>query len=823
LLTREQFIEQSRAVDPRKEVLRALGVLVSGRRFEIRALNPFRSGVFDDLEAAARAVVGRNGKHKGIYWMLNPVNAPVTNRLEKDNPACNADQVERREWLLIDIEGARPNAKAANATADEVLAAIHLAERIRETTVARPLVLCSGNGCHLLYKIDLANNKETTDLVARALKGLATLYNNAEATVDDRVSDPARISKLPGTMTRKGEHTEDRPQRYSFVLDWGVEGRLSKAKLEAWAQHALAETAPAKPAEKTTRKSNRDPVERARAWLAKRDPAVEGQHGDEQLWKTCAELVAGFALDEHDAFTLLSEWNQSNVPPFSEKELLEKIRNARKNAKQEVGGKLTELPEWEEATEADERLNSYAWTDLGNARALLYLYGDRIRWCTTSQRWFTWRQTHWEDDSKNTVLAWANKTALRRLAASELLEDEDTRKQAQRYFRSCQGTAKRNAALEQVKAWVPNVCVTAELDRDPWLLNCKNGTYNLRTGQLQQHRQDDLITRCVLAEYDPTAQAPRWHAFLDRVFAGNAELIGYLQRAVGYSLTGSTREHAVFISYGGGHNGKSLFLNVLGELLGEYAWATQRTTFTEAKSETIRNDLAQLNGRRMVRCSETNSNFRFDEGLLKQMSGEDTMTARFLRAEFFQFKPTFKIWLATNYKPTVAGTDTGIWRRIKLIPWQVEIPEAERDEQLGDKLAAERPGILAWALEGCRQWLGHGLQEPAIIKEAVAEYRRSSDLFGQFVDECCQVDIQWREQSKTLYHYFREWLKQTGEWEYSQRRMALWMESKGFQQIKSNGARYWSGIRVNLNLRKEEDPPEELDQAVQDVIEGFEL
>jgi len=336
-------------------VARALAVLHPEGQFEVRCIGGRKgapstlAGVFDNTEDAWRAIEGRNGKYKGIYFTLNPTTRPITNKLEAAREATRDEDISARRWLLIDIEGARSNAKASNATNQEVLAAIHLAERIRsEVTSASPLVLCSGNGCHLLYKVDLPNDKTTTELVKRALKGLAHHYSTPGATVDTTVSNASRISKLPGTMTRKGEHTEDRPQRYAFVLNWEVSGVLPAAQLEAWAALAPGAGAPSKSPQKSPDRPSRtegaSPVERARLYLEKREPAIEGQGGNDWTLTTAGHIVRGFDLADEDALTVLLEWNARCQPPWSHEELSQFIQNARKYGDQPYGALLDKQP-----------------------------------------------------------------------------------------------------------------------------------------------------------------------------------------------------------------------------------------------------------------------------------------------------------------------------------------------------------------------------------------------------------------------------------------------------------------------------------------------
>jgi putative DNA primase/helicase len=281
-------------------------------------------------------------------------------------------------------------------------------------------------------------------------------------------------------------------------------------------------------------------------------------------------------------------------------------------------------------------------------------------------------------------------------------------------------------------------------------------------------------------EYDPAAKCPLWETFLGRIMAGNERIIRFLQRAVGYSLTGLTREQLLFLLYGRGSNGKSTFLEVLRAIFGDYACQSEFATFLERRDDSIRNDVARLDGARLVTAIETERTRRLSEPLVKQLTGSDTVTARFLHQEFFEFKPTFKLWLATNHKPTIQGTDEGIWRRIRLIPFTVEIPAPERDLELGEKLLAESSGIVRWAVEGCLEWQRHGLMAPPEVIAATTEYRTESDVLATFLDECCVVAADAKVTAGELYKLYREWADRAGEKMESQRWFSQAIAERGF-------------------------------------------
>ena len=280
-------------------------------------------------------------------------------------------------------------------------------------------------------------------------------------------------------------------------------------------------------------------------------------------------------------------------------------------------------------------------------------------------------------------------------------------------------------------------------------------------------------------------------------FNNDLDLIKFVQKAMGYSLSGDVSEQCMFILWGTGANGKSTFLNVLQELFGDYACSTGTETFMKKTSEQS-NDLARLRGMRLVTTSEAEQGKAISESLIKQITGEDELTARFLYGEYFSFKPTFKIYMATNHKPRIKGADNGIWRRIKLIPFTVTIPPEQRDKQLTEKLLAENSGILNWLLQGYTLWKKEGLIEPDVIKEANEEYRYDMDSIQAFINEVLNIDAsqKWRLPTKDLYDVYLRWCGKNNEKALSQKGLAVRMQEKGYKRGVSNSVRFWLGLGI---------------------------
>jgi len=358
-------------------------------------------------------------------------------------------------------------------------------------------------------------------------------------------------------------------------------------------------------------------------------------------------------------------------------------------------------------------------TDLGNAERLVDRFGSRIRYCPDKRVWYCYRQGRWMPDIDG---------MMNRMAFKVVLSiGEDAKKQR---ITPVQKTelikhAKQSASKGRLQAMIDlarsfsNISVPIwQFDSNPWFLNCKNGTLDLQTGRLNPHNPADLITKMVPFNYDPDAQCPVWEATIEKIMNGDPEKISFLKRVFGYAMTGVTSEQCFFVLYGSGANGKSTILEVYRELLAGYAMHTTTASLLGSSGSMIRNDLARLNGARFVSAVEIGMGKRLDEALVKQLTGGDQVTARFLYNEFFEYKPEFKLFIAANHKPEIQGVDHGIWRRIHLIPFEVTIPVEEIDRNLPEKLRDELPGILAWAVKGCHAWQRQGLSVPASISTA---------------------------------------------------------------------------------------------------------
>jgi putative DNA primase/helicase len=420
---------------------------------------------------------------------------------------------------------------------------------------------------------------------------------------------------------------------------------------------------------------------------------------------------------------------------------------------------------------------------MGNAERLARYFGHDLHYCP-SIGWLVWYGQLWKKDDEGLVSLLAKKTV------------RDVKTYDPRVTKWIESKKARDAMVSLAQS-EPGIPVTAQaLDTDNKLLNVLNGTIDLSTGELREHRREDLITRITPVVYDPEAQYPRWDAFLDRIFAGNVQLIEFMHRAVGYTLTGDTGEQCFFVLYGTGANGKSVLLSVISDILGDYGKQARTETFMVRKNQGVPNDIAALRGARFVSATETDQGQMLAEALVKQLTGGDKVRARFLFHEEFEYKPSFKLWLAANHKPTIKGNDHAIWRRIKLIPFEVTIPEAEQDQRLAEKLREELSGILAWAVRGAVAWTREGLGEPEAVTTATAAYREEMDPLAEFLNDCCETGGSYETQSKPLYDAYKQSCLENGQAEMSLKTFCLSLVEHGFKKKITNRGRFYLGIRL---------------------------
>ncbi|MGO8840780.1 MAG: phage/plasmid primase, P4 family [Methyloceanibacter sp.] len=413
-------------------------------------------------------------------------------------------------------------------------------------------------------------------------------------------------------------------------------------------------------------------------------------------------------------------------------------------------------------------------------------YVESFRYVSEWRRWLQWDGTRWRREK--TVLAYdlARKQCVS--VASGCNKPNESKALA---------SQKTVAAVEKLARADRRLAATDDQwDADPWLLNTSDGVINLRNGKTREHRPSDYLTKITGTHADYECPTPIWQRFLNRVFDSDKSLIGFMQRVVGYSLTGSTSEHALFFLYGTGANGKSVFLNTISGVLGDYHKTAPIETFTASNVERHPTDVAGLVGARLVTATETEEGRRWAEARVKALTGGDPISARFMRQDFFEFTPHFKLVIAGNHKPGLRSVDEAIRRRFHLVPFTVTIPMAERDKDFAAKLKAEWPGILAWAVEGCLTWQTTGLAAPATVRDATADYLDSQDALGTWIEDCCVRDPQAFQSTGDLFSSYRSWAEKAGEHVGGEKGFRQKLQERGFNPLRTELARGFTGLAI---------------------------
>lgn len=453
---------------------------------------------------------------------------------------------------------------------------------------------------------------------------------------------------------------------------------------------------------------------------------------------------------------------------------------------------------------SDTKKQSFNRTDMGNAERLVYYHGDNIRYNNTFKKWYLWNGKQWVTDDTNQIRQFAKKTVRNIYKEASEEEDGDIRAAISKHAVQSEARAKIESMISLAESEVP--ILPDELDKNKWLFNCGNGVIDLKTGKLLKHNRGYYMNKISSVSYDPNAKCPLWDKFLQDIMRNqegniNYELIEYLQKAIGYALTGETNEQVVFFLHGKGKNGKSTFLDTIRHLLGDYGKQSNTDTFTVKKNDSVRSDIATLKGARFVAASESEEGAKLAESLIKQLTGMEPIQARFLYGNPFEFVPQFKIFFTTNHKPVINGDDLGIWRRIRLIPFTVTIPEEKRDKNLPEKLLnQEMSGILRWAVEGCLKWQKEGLKPPGDIERATNLYKSEMDTIGNFISDFCTQYEGAKAYSKQLYLRYEDWCQDTGEIEIPKVSFYKKIEERGFRKKKDNKGFYFQGIGIRSSL-----------------------
>ena len=760
------------------------------------------SGYFDSPESLAESAAKWDGK-ANLYFTLNPVNpalmARASNRIADKAETTSADvDVIRRRSLFIDIDPDRPS--GISSTEDERQAARLVLDEVvsflDNKDWPQPIVAMSGNGWYLLYPISLPNDPSSLELVQGVLVSLATRFNNEAVHIDTTVCNAARLAGLIGSMKVKGDFLTDRPHRRSQLES--VPQQLAVISEELLAELAAEQSQPEANLPKDGSIFNGStPLLEELLQSRHIEYRTQPLDGNGVTWYHVEKCP--FHYDECHPFECGVGQKLPDGPYAGKCFHAETEPRGWQEWKVALG--LTFSKNGQSLNPKDKN-GPFPLTDAGNAELFAVLYGHILRFDHARNRWLIWEEHRWAPDSDGEVRRLAKKAARVRYRTALDIEDLDLRgKTASSAVRS-ESRQRLDACLALARSEHPIADSGMTWDPDPYLLGVANGVADLRTGMIRSGHPDDRLTMQVPVQYDVKAGCPRWQQFLHQVFQRNEELIGFVQRALGYSLTGSVREQVLFLCYGTGSNGKSVFLDMLRNVLGDYAMNIPFTVLELQQRPSLTNDLASMAGRRLVTSSETNESTRLNEARIKALTGGDPITARFLYSESFTYEPVAKFWLAVNHLPRVRDDSYGFWRRVRVLPFNEQFTGDDADKGLPCKLLEELPGILNWGVQGALNWRLVGLAPPSAVMTATQAYRKDNDELDGFVADCCVVADGVRAEPGHLFSEYQRWSKEQGILErhrLGSRSFGTRIRERFGDSVSSNGKRYFLGIGLKAN------------------------
>lgn len=443
-----------------------------------------------------------------------------------------------------------------------------------------------------------------------------------------------------------------------------------------------------------------------------------------------------------------------------------------------------------------------SWDDQGRGLRMRDQFATVLKFNAVDKKWFFFNGSYWQEDIGNQKVELAAervansiKTEKPELKFSTKTDNDKAMNEWYRFQKDSRSHMAKMHMIDEFKKYV--IVKHGEFDKEDMLLNTESGYVDLSNGELHDHDIDKKFSHQTLAEYSDNVDAPLWEKFLNQIFNNDEELIHYVQKAIGYSFTGSVDEQCLFILNGRGRNGKSVFSNVVSDVAGNYAKQMNVQTIVAKKNQSgsANSDIARLEGARIVTSSELNEGDRFDESLVKQLTGGDKILARFLYGSEFEYKPKFKIWMATNHLPIIRGTDDGIWRRIKIIPFNIQIPKEKVDKKLEYKLKAEYTGILNWIVQGAIMWQQEGLEDPEAVRQVIENYRAEMDPLDAFLEECCTTGQNYSIKARDMYNAYHEWAKESEEYKMSLNKFGREM-SKKLLRVKKRDGWYYVGLKL---------------------------
>jgi P4 family phage/plasmid primase-like protien len=743
--------------------------------------------------------------------------------------------------------------------------AVGVSEFLKEQSFPCHAIVDSGNGYHIYIPVDLPNDPASLNLVERFLAVMSEKFSCTTAQIDCSVGNASRIARLPDTKAAKGpDDPTQRPWREARIIHLPKQREnYTIEQLEVIAKQAPAGYVNSEPRGTATDYQIELAVEKLTDFCEEYDIQVTTPvHKHDGVYMFCKcpwedqHRMPGngsdvcIRVDNGGAFNFICKHSHGHdlhwanfrehydpdrdfvfVPAITEGELEEASQRwgmdleepsapVAKYAgppilvtKKQLPASLT-LPQGVGPAPII-HVNTtpvgrpFEFNDVGNSERLAYRYAAKFRYCP-QRDWHKWTGTRWKEDALNDIVNAAIDT-LRNIPAIELaayklgMDDEHEAEAASNLDKWAQRSLSKKSIDSMVglaKSAPGFATHIKSFDRDLWLFNAANGTIDLKTGAFKLHDPADLITKISPVAYDPTARCPQWLSFLNDIMMGDQGMVDFLQRAAGYSMTGSTSEEVLFLLYGTGQNGKTKLIETLRYVMGDYQCQAQMDMFLEKHfGDGIPNDIARLEKVRLVTASESNADKVLAEAKIKMLTGGDTVSARFLRQEFFDFTPTHKIWLATNHQPTIRGTDKGIWRRLCTIPFDWECPEPKKDPLLLEKLKTEASGILNWMLAGLKEWRRVGLKPPQRVQEASDQYREDQDWMGKFFNDCVEfvppsgVDVQ----SSILYGQYQLWARRNGfKQPATATKFGLLMKGRGYKSVKKRDGQFYENMKLKI-------------------------
>ncbi|MBC7835958.1 MAG: bifunctional DNA primase/polymerase [Phycisphaerales bacterium] len=549
---------------------------------------------------------------------------------------------------------------------------------------------------------------------------------------------------------------------------------------------------------------------RAQAYLAKIPGAVSNQGGHPLTYAAATAMVHGFGLHPQVALDLLrAEYNPRCQPPWSEKELRHKVDDAATKPHHMPRGWLRDAVRSSPgpASDKEPRLDA-PLSDLGNAERLATKCRDQMRYCHTRGKWLVWDGTRWQDDQTGTPIRLAGELAREMLRDACDVAEFNARSGLASWGLKSEMRPKLEAAVVLAQSQPTFVVLESDLDADPWQLNTLAGTIDLRTGAVREHDRHDLITKLAPVQHDPCALCPRFDAFMSQLFPNAPEVVAYLRRFLGMCLTGDINEQVMPILLGEGANGKSVLLDTVRGIMGDYAGDAPPHLLVERKGCEHPTEIADLFGKRLVVASETGEADTLKLQLIKRLTGDATLKGRFMRQNYVERARTHKLILVTNNWPNISEDTEAVWRRLHIVKFEVVIPEAERDTRLIEKLAAERPGVLAWLVRGCLEWQRTGLCPPAAVVRETKSRRVRSASPGRFLDECCEMET-GADHEEGFEVPFSDLMSAYGWWmtdrpgSVSSRELQLELACRGLESRTKRVGRVSAKVRVGVRLRPE--------------------